>query len=230
MQIRKRISLTIVNASNELVDFDNIEKWSFNMIINSIEIKYIIKKFIISIAKLKRRIVTRSICNSCIDKSLTLSQKTSLTKCTFQLIFSWFMFTEFRTRCIKIFFTASFLFKLCRSKIARNLIFVVVCIIKSLIRIKNDFNCHKDWLIIDITFFELRWNVTLRFVFANNVFNTHAHKDDDCIEKKIEELSCEFLNDKLHVCLESKNLNESDRDDENVESIFKKIQIELFWS
>ncbi len=60
------------------------------------------------------------------------------------------------------------------------------------------------------------------------MFNTHAHKDDDCIEKKIEEFSREFLNDKLHVCSESKNLNESDKNDENVESIFKKIQIELF--
>jgi hypothetical protein len=133
------------------------------------------------------------------------------------------MFIEFRTRCIKISFIVFFLFRLCRSKVARNLIFVVVCIIKSLIRIKNDFNCHKDWLIIDITFFELRWNVTSRFIFANNVFNIHAHKDDDCIEKKIEELSRELLNDKFHVCSESKNLNESDKDDENVESIFKKI-------
>jgi uncharacterized membrane-anchored protein len=60
------------------------------------------------------------------------------------------------------------------------------------------------------------------------VFNTHAHKDDDCIEKRIEELSHEFLNDKSHVCSESKNLNESDKDDEDVESIFKEIQIELF--
>ncbi len=200
------------------------------MIINSIEIKYIIIKSIISIAKLKRRIVTRSICSSCIDKSLTLSQITSLTKCTFQLIFNWFMFIEFWTRCIKIFFTASFLSRLCRSKIARSLIFVAVCIIKSLIRIKNDFNCHKNWLIINITFFELRWNVTSRFVFANNVFNTYAHKDDDCIEKKIEEFSRKLLNDKSHVCSESKNLNESDKNDEDVESIFRKIQIELFWS
>jgi hypothetical protein len=172
----------------------------------------------------------RSICSSCIDKSSTLSQKTSLTKCTFQLIFNWFMFIEFRTRCIKIFFIAFFLFRLCKSKIARNLIFVVVCIIKSWIRIKNDFNCHKNWLIIDITFFEFRWNVTFRFVFANNVFNIHAHKNDDCIEKKIKEFSREFLNDKSHVCSESKNLNESDKDDEDVESIFKKIQIELFWN
>ncbi len=140
------------------------------------------------------------------------------------------MFIEFWTRCIKISFIVFFLFKLCRSKIARNLIFVVVCIIKSLIWIKNDFNCHKDWLIIDVTFFECWWNVTLRFVFANNVFNTHAHKDDDCIEKRIEELSHEFLNDKSHVCSESKNLNESDKDDEDVESIFKEIQIELFWN
>jgi hypothetical protein len=110
------------------------------------------------------------------------------------------------------------------------LIFVAVCIIKSLIRIKNDFNCHKNWLIINITFFELRWNVTSRFVFANNVFNTYAHKDDDCIEKKIEEFSRKLLNDKSHVCSESKNLNESDKNDEDVESIFRKIQIELFWS
>jgi hypothetical protein len=140
------------------------------------------------------------------------------------------MFIEFWTRCIKIFFIAFFLSKLCRSKIPRNLIFVVVCIIKSLIRIKNDFNCHKNWLIINIIFFEFRWNVTSRFVFANNVFNIHAHKNDDCIEKRIEELSRELLNDKSHVCSESKNLNESDKDDENVESIFKKIQIELFWN
>ncbi len=179
---------------------------------------------------MKRRTVTKSIRNSCIDKSSTLSQKTSLTKCTFQLIFSWFMFTEFRTRCIKIFFIVSFLSRLCRSKVARNLIFVVVCIIKSLIRIKNDFNCHNDWLIIDIAFFELRWNVTSRFVFANNVFNTHAHKDDDCIEKKIEELSREFLNDKSHVCSKSKNVNENDKNDENVESILSEMRIELFWS
>ncbi len=179
---------------------------------------------------LKRRIITRFVCNSCIDKLSTLSQKTSLTKCIFQLIFSWFMFIEFRTRCIKIFFIVFFLFKLCRSKIARNLIFVVVCIIKSLIRIKKDFNCHNDWLIINIAFFELRWNVTSRFVFANNVFNTHAHKNDDCIEKKIEELSRELLNDKSHVCSESKNVNESDKNDENVESILSEMRIELFWN
>ncbi len=179
---------------------------------------------------LKRRIVTRSICSSCIDKSSTLSQKTSLTKCTFQLIFSWFMFIEFRTRSIKIFFTVFFLFKLCRSKVVRNLIFVVVCIIKSLIRIKNDFNCHSDWLIIVITFFELRWNVTFRFVFANNVFNIHANKDDDCIKKKIEELLRELLNDKSHVYSKSKNVNENDKDDEDVKSILSEMQIELFWS
>jgi hypothetical protein len=39
MQIRKRISLTTVNASNELVDFDNIEKCILSMIINSFEIQ-----------------------------------------------------------------------------------------------------------------------------------------------------------------------------------------------
>jgi hypothetical protein len=179
---------------------------------------------------LKRQIIMRFVCSSCIDKSSTLSQKTSLTKYTFQLIFNWFMFTEFRTRYIKIFFTVSFLSRLCRSKIARNLIFVVVCIIKSLIQIKNDFNCHNDWLIINITFFEFRWNVTFRFVFANNVFNTHAHKNDDCIEKKIEEFSRELLNDKSHVCSKSKNVNENDKDDKDVKSILSEMRIELFWS
>jgi hypothetical protein len=103
MQIRKRISHRIVNASNELVDFDIKSKLNLNMIVNSnFEIKFIIIKFIISIARLKRRIITKSICNSCIDKFSTLSKKTSLTKCTFQLIFNWFMFIEFRIRCVKI--------------------------------------------------------------------------------------------------------------------------------
>jgi uncharacterized membrane-anchored protein len=68
------------------------------------------------------------------------------------------------------------------------------------------------------------------FVFLNNVFNIHAHKDDDWIEKKIEELSRELLNDKFYVCSEIKNVNENDKDDEDVESIFNEIQIELFWS
>ncbi len=68
------------------------------------------------------------------------------------------------------------------------------------------------------------------FVFSNNVFNIHAHKNDDWIEKKIEEFSREFLNDKSHVCFESKNVNENDKDDEDVKSIFSEIQIELLWN
>ncbi len=63
----------------------------------------------------------------------------------------------------------------------------------------------------------------LWFVFSNSVFNIHAQKNDDWIEKRIEELSRELLNDKSHVCSESKNVNESDKNDENVESIFNEI-------
>jgi uncharacterized membrane-anchored protein len=60
------------------------------------------------------------------------------------------------------------------------------------------------------------------------VLNTHAHKNDDCIEKRIEELSRELLNDKSHVCSKSKNVNESDKNDEDVELILSEMRIELF--
>jgi uncharacterized membrane-anchored protein len=60
------------------------------------------------------------------------------------------------------------------------------------------------------------------------VFNIHANKDDDCIKKKIEELLRELLNDKSHVYSKSKNVNENDKDDEDVKSILSEMQIELF--
>ncbi len=60
------------------------------------------------------------------------------------------------------------------------------------------------------------------------MFNIHANKDDDCIKKKIEELLRELLNDKSHVYSKSKNVNENDKDDEDVKSILSEMQIELF--
>jgi hypothetical protein len=128
MQTRKRISLTIVNVSNEFVCFDNNARLSLSMIINSnSEINYVSVKLINSIVKLKRRIVIESIWSSCIDKSSMLSKNTSLIEFMFQLIVSWFMFIELRTRCINIFRIAFFLFRHCRSNVVRNRSFVVIC-------------------------------------------------------------------------------------------------------
>ena len=70
--------------------------------------------------------------------------------------------------------------------------------------------------------------MTLEFVFSNCVFNAHAHKDNDHIENKIKEFSRELLHDETHVCLESKNLYKSRKDDEDAKLILKKVLLTLF--